>query len=156
VAVIYAAEHYRLMATEPIAAGATVCPIRGERTKAPTRWTVQVGARAHIEADPATTLDDCIERFPWRYLNHSCEPNTRIAGLHVIAIRPIRAGEELTFNYNSTEFDMTSPFACHCGSPVCHGMIRGFTHLTADERERLRPLLSPHLRRLLKRSAGST
>jgi len=49
----------------------------------------------------------------------------------------------------TTEYDMAEPFACHCGSPRCFGTIRGFKHLTEDERERLRPFLAPHLASLL-------
>jgi hypothetical protein len=149
--VIHDVGHYRLVATEAIVARTPVCRINGQRTAQPTRWTIQVGARVHVEADPAATLDAQIDRFPWRFLNHSCAPNTRIAGLAVIALRPIQAGEELTFNYNSTESVLASPFECHCGSRDCQGMIRGFTQLESDEQERIRPLLSAYLRRRLGR-----
>ena len=147
IAVKWHAGHYRVVATRTLTAGADICPINGARTAQPTRWTLQVGARVHIEADPAATVNEQIANFPWRFLNHSCEPNTRITGLRVVLLRPVRAGDELTFNYNSTEFDMASPFACHCGSRTCLGVIRGFVHLTADERAGLRPYLSAHLRR---------
>jgi hypothetical protein len=151
IAVVHRDGHYRVMATRAIAAGAVICPITGTRTSRPTRWTLQVGVRAHIEADPAATLEEQIERFPWRFLNHSCDPNARIAGLEVVALRPIEPGEELTFNYNSTEFDMVSPFACHCDSSACEGTIRGFAHLPPAEQARLRPYLAAHLGRKLAR-----
>lgn len=53
-----------------------------------------------------------------------------------------------------TEFDMAAPFARHCGSPDCLGIIRGFTYLSTDERERLQPMLALHLRRLPSPCAG--
>lgn len=51
-------------------------------------------------------------------------------------------------SFNTTEFDLAEPFDCHCGSPGCFGTIRGFKYLTADERERLQPMLAPYLSRL--------
>jgi hypothetical protein len=123
--------------------------VNGARTAQPSRWTLQVGARIHIEADPDATLYDQMARFPWRFLNHGCEPNTRIDGLNVVALRAIQPGEECTFDYNTTEAAMEWPFACHCRSTRCYGMIRGFMHLPRLEQERLRPRLSAHLRRKL-------
>lgn len=154
ITVVRHAGHYRLVVSEGLAPGTRICAINGTRATQPTRWTIQVGDRVHIEADPTATLDTQIDRFPWRFLNHSCDPNTRIVRRNVIAVRSIRAGEELTFNYNTTESSLASPFTCHCGSLVCHGVIRGFTHLTPREQERLRPCLPVYLRRLLKRQPG--
>ena len=79
-------------------------------------------------------------------MNHACEPNAAIRGRGVAAIRPISAGEEVTFDYNTTEYDMAAPFACRCGSQRCRGQIRGFKHLPSGEREKLRPALAGHLR----------
>jgi hypothetical protein len=95
-------------------------------------------------------------RFPWRFLNHGCEPNTRIVGLNVVALRAIQPGEEFTFDYNTTEASMEWPFDCHCRSARCHGMIRGFMHLPRHEQERLRPVLAAHLNRRLGRPGLKT
>jgi hypothetical protein len=69
----------------------------------------------------------------------------RVRELELTAVRPINPGEEVTFNYNTTEYEMAAPFACHCGSVFCAGEIRGFKYLDRRQRERLRSLLSPHL-----------
>jgi len=100
-------------------------------------------------APEAGNAEDLSGRYPWRFLNHSCDPNAAVRERQLIAVRPIHPGEDLTFNYNTTEYDMASPFACHCGSLFCAGQIRGFKYLDRQERERLRPLLNPHLVRLL-------
>ena len=47
-------------------------------------------------------------------------------GLKVVAILPIRIGEQIVYNYNTTEYEMAEPFACRCGSAQCGGEIRGF------------------------------
>jgi hypothetical protein len=149
ISVIHRHGHYGLVANGTFARGALVCHVNGARTTQPSRWTLQVGARVHIEADPLATVDEQMARFPWRFLNHSCEPNTRIVRQNVVALRAIQPGEEFTFDYNTTEATMTWPFACHCGSANCHGTIRGFMHLPRHEQERLRPSLSAHLRNKL-------
>ncbi len=61
------------------------------------------------------------------------------------AIKTFHRGVELTFNYNSTEYEMTDPFQCDCGSLFCSGLIRGFKHLPSDEKENLRPMLLSYL-----------
>jgi SET domain len=73
-----------------------------------------------------------IEEFYGAYLNHSCEPNITVdtTRLALIAARDIKAGEELTFFYPSTEWDMAAPFPCLCGSPTCLGLILGAKYLS--------------------------
>jgi len=58
-------------------------------------------------------------------MNHSCDPNTRIRGRDLIALRDIQPWEDVTFNYNTTEYAMAEAFRCRCGSPGCAGEIRG-------------------------------
>src|SRR5438093_6205425 len=67
-----------------------------------------------------------------RYINHSCDPNCEaiIEGQHIWidAIRDIRAGEELAYDY---EYDWLPEYTvkdlefygCHCGSANCRGTI---------------------------------
>lgn len=59
-----------------------------------------------------------------RFFNHSCAPNceTEVARgrIWVYALRHIKAGEELTYNYNH-ELDDYQDRPCHCGAPNCVG-----------------------------------
>ncbi len=71
----------------------------------------------------------------WAPMNHSCEPNTGYAGLNVVALRDIRAGEELTLDYATFLNEDAAPFACRCGSAQCRGMIRGTPGNTVTARE---------------------
>ena len=45
-----------------------------------------------------------------RYLNHSFCPNVGFRGISLYAIRPIRKGDEIRFNYYTTESRISSPF----------------------------------------------
>lgn len=130
--------------------GDRILVVEGERTACPSRYSVQIDEHTHVEVpgglDPDSELT--LARHPWRALNHACEPNARLAGLDLIAVRPIAPGDEITFDYTSTEYDMSSPFTCRCGR--CGGkVIRGFRHLSLTERQALLPYLSEHLRRRL-------
>ena len=61
-----------------------------------------------------------------RYINHSCDPNceTDIIGGHIwiIAMRDIKKGEEISYNYGY-DFNSYEDHPCHCGSPRCVGYI---------------------------------
>lgn len=94
---------------------------------------------------------------PTEYLNHSCNHNCMMlfdnGQVFVAAVRDIQAGEELTFNYNTTEWDIgPHSFNCLCGTAECVGRIQGFKHLDDAQRERLRPYLAPYLLRKLNSS----
>jgi hypothetical protein len=93
------------------------------------------------------------------YINHSCEPNCTVSFNgeflpYTVAAREIAAGEEITFNYNCTEWDLLEQervfqedcaFACLCNSRTCLGEIRGFKYLSLHQQIRLSPHLSPFL-----------
>ena len=60
------------------------------------------------------------------HLNHSCEPNLGVQGQIVyVALRDIKSGEELTFDYAMTE-DEPYEMKCKCGTKSCRGTITGF------------------------------
>ena len=134
-----------LVAVRPIKAGETLFQMEGVTTRQPTRYSLQIGGDLHLATEDGLSPDEIFDRYFWRVLNHSCEPNTVIRSRQVIAIRDIGPWEAVTFNYNTTEYAMAEPFECHCGGPRCLGIIQGFKHIEAAERERLRPLLADHL-----------
>ena len=140
---------FSVLALRPIAPGEVLLSIEGEPSEQPSRHSIQVAWGLHIDAGIGNDMETLVDRCPWHFLNHSCDSNIMVRGRELVATRHIRAGEEVTFNYNTTEYDMASPFTCRCDSPHCAGEIRGFKHLSRAERERLRPLLGEHLRSLL-------
>ena len=82
---------------------------------------------------------------PERHINHSCDPNTyvkTIAGArHVVALRPIGAGDEITYDYliNCHGGDV---WQCSCGSSRCRGtIVSSFFELPTDQQLAYLPLL---------------
>ena len=58
---------------------------------------------------------------PERYVNHSCDHNTLVRDFCDVAVRDIRAGEEITSNYETDGAGLK--FVCRCGSAKCRGSI---------------------------------
>ena len=90
--------------------------------------------------------------YPEDYINHSCDPNTKIdfKTMNFVALRNIKKGEEITYNYLTTEYDLVRDnldFDCKCGSKNCFGRIKGFRFLTKSQKLKLKPLLSPFLKK---------
>ncbi len=113
-----------------IPAGAVIVQVIGHHVvPVANRFTVQAGVSTHLAG-----------LGPLTFMNHSCAPNVFITtpDMTVKAICDIRAGEELTFFYPSTEWQLAEPFECHCGSASCLGVIAGAATLSDQ-------VLSPYL-----------
>ncbi|KAJ2909187.1 hypothetical protein GGI21_002137, partial [Coemansia aciculifera] len=73
------------------------------------------------------TRKGCIARF----VNHSCGPNCivqqwMVGGamrMGIFVERPIKRGEEITFDYKFERLAGAEPQPCFCGSPQCKGVI---------------------------------
>ena len=70
-------------------------------------------------------LDATGWKHGFRFINHSCEPNTFIRctpqRAEFYALRAIRAGEELTCDYGESQHNGRLP--CRCGASNCRGFI---------------------------------
>jgi len=62
-----------------------------------------------------------------RLINHSCDPNCEVYGtglkVWVYAIKNIKKGEELTYDYGFGFDEDYKDFPCRCGSKNCVGFI---------------------------------
>jgi uncharacterized protein len=82
---------------------------------------------------------------PERYINSSCEPNTKVvtrrAGRHVVALTAIAAGDEITYDY-LINCHGGVVWKCRCGADRCRGTIpASFFDLPENEQRRLRGML---------------
>ena len=85
-----------------------------------------LGAVYLFELNKKCDLDGNV---PWntaRLINHSCDPNCETEGddehIWIVALRDIKKGEEINYNYNY-DIDDFEEHPCHCGSKRCVGFI---------------------------------
>lgn len=134
-------------AVNEIPASTTVWSIRGVCLPFPTRYT--------LAASPTTNLLFAADA---QCLAHSCDPNTKIAvhsdarGFDVVTLRSIAAGEDVSFNYLTTEWHMDEPFDCACGAAACARTVQGLRHLSAAAQDALAELLTPAMREAVARA----
>jgi hypothetical protein len=139
---------YHAFALEAVAAEEVVLEFTGVLVESPDRYSLQIGEQLHMKPPAELSPEDDDPRYRWRFLDHSCRPNAAVRGTLLIAIAPIAAAEEVTFDYNTTELEVACPFECRCGH--CGGQrIRGFAHLSAAEQRRREGLVGAHLGALL-------
>ncbi|KAL3634790.1 hypothetical protein CASFOL_021844 [Castilleja foliolosa] len=78
-------------------------------------------------------IDACAKGNLGRFINHSCDPNCRtekwmVKGevcVGLFAVRDIKKGEEVTFDYNYVRVFGAAAKECVCGAPNCRGYIGG-------------------------------
>ncbi|HLE06997.1 MAG TPA: SET domain-containing protein-lysine N-methyltransferase [archaeon] len=64
-----------------------------------------------------------LQQSPAKYINHSCDANTRVENFCDVAIRHIKKGEEITSNY-SDDLGPGEMMKCSCGSKNCRKIIK--------------------------------
>ncbi|RJQ15811.1 SET domain-containing protein-lysine N-methyltransferase [Candidatus Woesearchaeota archaeon] len=78
--------------------------------------------------DETHDIDGAVNGNDARFINHSCEENCEIeiddGRIWVIAMRDIKQGEELGYDY-SFDKDCYEEHPCKCGSKQCRGFILG-------------------------------
>ena len=150
-------EVYRLVAGRDFEAGERLLAAEGRVAPRPDRFSLQIGPEEHLVIPEGVAVEEQMDRFPWRLLNHSCDPNTLFRGCELFALRPIAAGEELSFDYETTEWELASPFVCACGAVNCRrGPVRGYLHATPERRTLLGETAASHLRLRLDAAAASS
>lgn len=93
-------------------------------------YALQVDSgRVYIDPDP-----------PGRFVNHSCDPNAGVRGRDLVAVREIRGGAEIRFDYSTTMDEDYWEMPCRCGAAGCRGRIRDFKHLPREVQQRYRQL----------------
>jgi hypothetical protein len=131
------------VSTADAAIGDLVIRLEGMISDCPTRYSVQIGIEQHLDCEPHEGGN--IENRAFRFTDHSCDPNMRFRKGAFFAIKNIRVGDKLTFDYETTEWEMFLPFECQCGASTCRDYIRGFKFLSIRQRRSLRESLSEHL-----------
>lgn len=108
--------------------------------------------RGHtIQVDDLLYLAPIGMEEPADYVNHSCNPNAGIRGqIILVAMRPIAAGEEITFDYAMSDSSSFDEFECACGAPTCRGRVSGNDWQRPELWERYDGYFSAYLQRKIK------
>ena len=72
--------------------------------------------------------------YPEKYINHSCEPNVFDKNRKVIAMKDIKKGDELSYDYSIAGVD-NCRMNCHCKTKNCRKIIQGYKSLPNNVRE---------------------
>ncbi|MHB1169299.1 MAG: SET domain-containing protein [Longimicrobiales bacterium] len=125
-------------ATRDIRRGERIGEYRGERIsweEADSRYDDEAQERHHtflFEVDDETVIDAGVRGSGVKYINHSCDPNCEAliedGRVFIEAIRPIRKGQELFYDYAYVLDERHTPavkkrYPCWCGSKNCRGTI---------------------------------
>jgi uncharacterized protein len=127
-------------ATRLIRKGARVAEYLGERispAEGDRRYDDDKMARHHtflFVVDKKIVIDAAVDGNDARFINHSCDPNCEAViedrRVFIEALRTIRAGDELSYDYSYDRDDATgwgkeaeAQYPCHCGADNCRGTI---------------------------------
>ena len=83
----------------------------GKMLNIATQNSIHIGDNMHLEDEIG------------KYINHSFEPNIKIVGNKLVAIKYINIYDEITFNYNENELEIVSPFEDN-GIKVCGKIVK--------------------------------
>jgi hypothetical protein len=114
-----------LFAAVSFAPGDVICKFTAATTQSfATYLTVQTGADRHITLNPEFL----------QYINHSCSPTVffNTTSMELVCLQAMQPGDEFTFFYPSTEWEMAQPFVCNCGNAACLQLINGASHLSVE------------------------
>lgn len=94
------------------------------------------------------------EGTPFRYINHSCNPNAAIMGTKTaVAMKDIAKDEEITIDYSMSDADPFWPgVSCRCGSKSCRKRIRAIYTVPPEVFKKHLPYVSRYFQRLYLRN----
>ncbi len=106
-----------LFAEERIPKGACVIEYTGRPVSEAEQE--RMSGKYLFEVSKKVTIDGNVPSNKARYINHSCAPNCEADGptgrVFILALRNIKAGEELTYDYGEEYFDEhIKPKGCRC------------------------------------------
>lgn len=103
---------------------------------------------------------------PYIFFNHSCKPNAAVVKFNeLIAIRDIKSGEEIVFDYSLTEWSEDADWEdyndwimdCNCKTLACRKKIREFRFLPSDIQDKsvLWGVIPDHIKIKYKKCYGN-
>ncbi len=151
---------YGVFATSPIKAGELLVVWGGEviarqdlvsMNPQLRRHAIQIEENLYLVSHEGPEVGD--------FVNHSCAPNAGLSGqVSLIALRPIRSGEEICYDYAMSDGSDYDEFTCSCGTESCRRKVTGRDWELPELQVRYAGYFSPYLQRrlLLQANEGSS
>lgn len=142
-----------IYAVRPFAKGEVLCVWGGDILNRAQLETCTPEQQTHaVQVEEGLYIVPHRDPEPADYANHSCEPNAGVKGqIALCAMRDIAAGEEVCFDYATTDSSDYDEFDCLCGTPSCRGKVRGNDWARADVQQKYAGWFSPYLQRRIDR-----
>ena len=141
-------------AVNPIPMGTIVATFGGTIVNRITFETYPLEQRSRsiqIEVDQFVLGPE--SREPGDSINHSCSPNCQLRNAtQLIAMSNIAIGEELTYDYATSDASDYDEFECACGTDNCRVRITGNDWKLSDLQTRYRQMFSPYVQRKIQAS----
>jgi SET domain-containing protein len=154
---------FGVFALRRIRKGTNIIEYLGERVsheRADARYESKDPKDGHtflFTVDAKTVIDAGVNGNEARFINHGCDPNCQTVDIakriFIEAIRTIRPGEELAYDYRiqrdaDDPADVDIVFRCLCGAKNCRGsMLVGRRKKRARAKVRAKPLAQPKRRK---------
>jgi len=132
-------------------------------TKVKKRYTLEEIERSGIDSEHWEYVGRSkyvLDYSPASYVNHSCDPNAYVefktlSKRYLIALKPIRKGEEITKDYTLEAIDQidneTWILNCNCGSKDCRKKVTGdFFKLPKEIQKKKLPYLPTWVKKKYK------
>ncbi|HSX19224.1 MAG TPA: SET domain-containing protein-lysine N-methyltransferase [Candidatus Saccharimonadales bacterium] len=128
-----------VFASRDIKSGERICTMSGKRVSS-KQLGFESDRKRNLLVDPFQIGADAYLMLeePYLLINHSCSPNAGLKnGVNLTAIKNIKKGEEIFYDYSTTWFD---GMECKCGSPNCRKHISNYMTIPPEIRKEYRKL----------------
>ena len=87
--------------------GEVIYSLDNNKSNNKTKTSIHIGGGFHVEDDLG------------RYINHSCNPTSKICGRNIVLVKDVIPYSEITFDYRISEGELAASFKCNeCGSLI--------------------------------------
>lgn len=98
----------------------------------------------------------CFKQGNIQYINHSCDPSGWWLTYGVLtARRDIKPGEEITYDYSTSDIQLNYQMDCLCGSDSCRGVFTSEDYLKPDFQKKYAGHLPQHVVEAIHRAQAN-
>lgn len=93
-----------------------------------------------------------VDDSPWQDIQHSCNPNAGFSKKNtVMAMKTIKAGEEITIDDSVTEADPNWHTKCNCRAKNCRKDIRSIQYLPEEIYKKYLPFIPDYMQKVYRK-----